>query len=132
MTPLETALYFVACINAHDLTGIAACMSPDHRFTDSVGSVAEGRDAMRDGWRRYFQLVPDYHIEVSRSFTENAEVVLLGLARGTYSRDGTLHPADAWETPAAWRALVRDGLVAEWQVYADNEPIRRRMARAPA
>jgi len=33
-------------------------------------------------------------------------------------------------TPAALRALMRGTLVAEWQVYADNEPIRRCMQRA--
>jgi hypothetical protein len=32
-----------------------------------------------------------------------------------------------WETPAAWRAVVVDGLVAEWRVYTDNEPMRERM-----
>jgi hypothetical protein len=29
-----------------------------------------------------------------------------------------------WKVPAAWRAVVRDGLIAEWQVYVDNEPLR--------
>ena len=33
-------------------------------------------------------------------------------------------------TPAALRALVRDGRIAEWQVYADNEPIREQMRAA--
>jgi hypothetical protein len=28
------------------------------------------------------------------------------------------------------RALVRDGQIAEWQVYADNEPIREQMRAA--
>jgi hypothetical protein len=42
-----------------------------------------------------------------------------------------MKPADGWQTPAAWHAVVRDGLIAEWQVYADNKPIRQRM-RQPA
>jgi hypothetical protein len=28
------------------------------------------------------------------------------------------------------RAIIRDGQVAEWQVYADNEPIREQMRAA--
>jgi hypothetical protein len=57
---------------------------------------------------------------------------MLGVARGTYSPDGQLRAENRWETPAAWRALVEygpaeDGLVAEWRVYADNEPMRRLM-----
>jgi ketosteroid isomerase-like protein len=132
MTPTETVRAFVASINAHDVAGLAARVTPDHRFVDSLGTVLTGRDAVRDGWRQYFQIVPDYRIDVIRSFVDNDDVVLLGLAGGTYSRNGQLNPADKWETPAAWRALVRGRLVAEWQVYADNEPIRKRMARPSA
>ncbi len=132
MTPEETVRQFVARINAHDATGLAALMTPDHRFVDSLGSVVTGRETMRAIWQEYFHIVPDYCIEVTRSLSENGEVVLLGLAHGTYSPEGHLDPIDAWETPAAWHALVRDGLVAEWQVYADNEPMRLRMGRTSA
>jgi hypothetical protein len=34
-----------------------------------------------------------------------------------------------WNTPAAFRVFIEDGLVAEWRVYADNEPIRERMRK---
>ena len=39
-----------------------------------------------------------------------------------------------WKTPAALRAVIRNGKIALWQVYADNEPIRAvmRTAAAPA
>jgi limonene-1,2-epoxide hydrolase len=107
-------------------------MTPDHRFVDSLGTAVEGRERMVEGWRQYFQMVPDYHIDIARSFADGAEVALLGAARGTYSRGGQLSSTGAWQTPAAWRAIVRDGRIAEWQVYADNEPIRQRMGRASA
>jgi len=54
-------------------------------------------------------------------------VVMLGVAQGTYTTDGTLRAENRWKTPAALRALIEDGKVAEWRVYADNEPIRRLM-----
>ena len=72
-------------------------------------------------------------------------VVMLGKAKGTYCPDCESlprspnardlgHPKleieNRWETPAAWRAVVEGGLVAEWRVYADNEPIREKMRRA--
>lgn len=131
MTPAETVQHFVDHINARDVEGLSVLLTPDHRFIDSLGSVVVGRETMREGWRQYFLMVPDYHIEITRSFTDGAEVALLGFAGGTYSRDGKTNSADAWLTPAAWHAVVRDGLIAEWQVYADNEPIRERM-RKPA
>jgi hypothetical protein len=34
-----------------------------------------------------------------------------------------------WKTPAAWRAVVKDGRISIWQVYADNEPIRAIMRK---
>ena len=80
-------------------------------------------------WRQYFRMVPDYRVEVVRAFVDGPDVMLVGAARGTYTVDGQLDPSNLWSTPAAWRARIHNGLVAEWQVYADNEPIRRCMAR---
>jgi hypothetical protein len=60
-------------------------------------------------------------------FSDGADVVVIGQAQGTWSADGSLHARNAWVTPAAFRAQVRNALIAQWQVYADNEPIRRCM-----
>ena len=146
----SVARAFVEAINRGDVDGLAELMTPAHRFVDSLGAVTEGRDAMRAGWADYFRMVPDYSIEVRESYCDenpgNADpsappsllagfpqgdgafvVVLLGVARGTYASDGELKQENRWETPAAFRALIADGKVAEWRVYADNEPIRRLM-----
>jgi ketosteroid isomerase-like protein len=131
-TATQTVQRFVAHINSHDVDAIAALLTSDHRFVDSLGVVARGREALRGGWRQYFLMVPDYRIDVERVMADGPHVVLLGLARGTYTSDGTLSPRNAWSTPGAWRALIREALVAEWQVYADNDPIRRCMASASA
>jgi ketosteroid isomerase-like protein len=125
VTAVDVVLQFVDRINARDIDGIVALMTDDHRFTDSLGAQTVGCEKMRHGWEEYFRMVPDYRIEVRETLSDGPVVVLLGLARGTWTRDGTLDPENAWQTPAAWRAVVRDERVAEWQVYADNEPIRR-------
>ena len=44
--------------------------------------------------------------------------------------DGAPKVENRWKTPVALRAAVEDGLIAEWQVYADNEPIREKMRLA--
>ena len=129
LSSLEVARLFVERINSHDLDGLAELMTADHRFIDSLGTEFSGREAMKEGWRHYFRMAPDYQIEVTESLCKGELVVLLGLARGTYTSDGTLEPENAWRTPAAWRARINEGHVAEWQVYADNEPIRKCMAR---
>lgn len=124
-TAIELVLCFVERINAKDIAGAVALMSEDHRFIDSLGAQVVGRQEMRHAWEQYFRMVPDYRMEVHDTAAAGELVVLLGAARGTYTRDGTLRAENAWETPAAWRALVRGARVAEWQVYADNEPLRR-------
>ena len=119
-------------INSHDVDAIVALLTSDHRFVDSLGNVTQGREALRAGWRHYFRMVPDYQIEVEHTLADGPHVVLLGVARGTYAPEGLLQAQNAWSTPIALRALIDEGLIAEWQVYADNEPMRKRMAGATA
>ena len=104
-------------------------MTEDHVFIDSLGTRVTGRQQMQKAWQGYFSMVPDYSITVDETFSEGPVVVMLGAAQGTYSSWGTLRPENRWQTPAAWRAVVRGPLIAEWRVYADNEPIRQIMAR---
>jgi ketosteroid isomerase-like protein len=130
MTPQDTAEKFVRAINAHDLERLAYLMTSDHRFIDSMGDVVEGRDTMVEGWKAYFVMVPDYKLEISRCFVASkraTEVMLSGKASGSYHFKGVKRPDSSWSTPAALRAVVRDGQIAEWQVYADNERIRQQM-----
>jgi hypothetical protein len=78
-------------------------------------------------------MFPDYAIEVTSQFGRGDSVALFGKARGTFAVNGKLSRENFWEIPAAWRARVENGRVAEWQVYCDNEPVRRIMAaNAPA
>jgi ketosteroid isomerase-like protein len=119
---------FVRAINRQDAEQVAALMSPAHRFVDSLGKVIEGREKMREGWAAYFRMVPDYSVAIEEVYPSDPVVIMIGVAQGTYSRNGKLHPENRWQTPVAIRALVEDGLVAEWRVFADNEPIRKIMA----
>lgn len=120
---------FIRAINRQDVDALAALMAPEHRFVDSLGNVVEGREKMCAGWAAYFRMVPDYSIAVNEAFRNGLVVVMLGVAEGTYAPDGQLKPENRWKTPVALRAQVGDGLVTEWRVYADNEPIRERMRK---
>jgi hypothetical protein len=83
-----------------------------------------GRESMRKGWRGYFSMCPDYWVSHGDIFANGNVVATFGSAGGTIS--GT-----KWETPAAWRAVVENGLVKEWRVYADNKPVYDILARSP-
>ena len=126
-----TVEQFIACINRQDVDGLFRLMTPDHLFVDSLGIEVRGREPMREGWRAYFAMVPDYHIAVSEHLQSGDVVALFGRAIGTYAPSGRLRTQNRWETPAAWKAVVRDGLIAQWRVYADNEPMRQLMCTAP-
>jgi ketosteroid isomerase-like protein len=127
-SPEIIARAFVNAINAHDVNELAKLMSEKHRFIDSLRTVVQGRKQMRDGWTGYFRMVPDYTVLVEETFSDGPTVVMLGLARGTYSKHGRVSVENSWQTPAAWRAHVENDKVTEWRVYADNEPIRRLMS----
>jgi ketosteroid isomerase-like protein len=126
--PTAIAHAFVNAINRRSPEEIAGLMTGDHVFIDSLGTRIAGREQMKKGWEGYFGMVPDYAITVDETFADGPVVVMLGSAQGTYSSGGPLRPENRWQTPAAWRVVVRGSQVAEWRVYVDNEPIRRIMA----
>ena len=139
---------FVRAINRHDVAGLADMMTSEHRFIDSLGNVVVGQHEARRGWAGYFGMVPDYAITILESYGAGSVVIMLGTAKGTFVPPPTppsyfpaaqpkaaqepgaqLNPENAWKTPLALRVLVENGRVAEWRVYADNEPIREIMRK---
>jgi ketosteroid isomerase-like protein len=121
---------FVKAINAHDTDGLTKLMSSDHVFVDSLGSRAPA-SAKRSGWQGYFTMVPDYWIKVDQIVSKGKAIFLCGSAAGTFvPKGGMMKPENKWETPAVLRALLKEGKIAEWRVYCDNEPIREKMRAA--
>ena len=129
-SPESVAQAFVRAINRQDVEALAGLMAPEHRFQDSLGNVVEGREKMRAGWAAYFRMVPDYSIAVDETFSDGPVVVMLGVAEGTYAPSAEQKPENRWKTALALRAQVEDGLVAEWRVYADNEPMLELMRKS--
>ena len=113
---------FVTAINSHDVKALTALMTTDHVFVDSVGNRTRNATSMEVGWRGYFAMCPDFWIQTDRVLAEGGEVLAAGEAGGTI--DGV-----SWRTPAAWKAVIRDGKVAEWRVFADNKPVYEILAR---
>lgn len=124
---IAVATAFVRAISRQDADTLAELMAVDHRFIDSLGNVVEGREKMHAGWLGYFRMVPDYALAIEETYAEGPVVLLLGVAQGTYTADGTLKPENRWQAPVAIRAFVEEGKLAEWRIYADNEPIRKLM-----
>ena len=125
--PIEIATAFIACINAADVPGLCELMTEDHVFQDALGKRFVGRETLRQGWTQYFSLVRNYKVYAQDYFLRDMHVAILGTASGTYQPGGGKDTDGFWEVPAAWSILVRGTLVAEWRVYADNQPLRKLM-----
>ena len=121
MDPKEIAIVktFIEATNLGDVSQIANLMTEDHTFVDSGGKVVSGRDNMTKGWIGYFRMFPDYKIEVQNILHEGNLVAVFGSACGTYNGKRGLVPENRIEMPAAWKAMVENGKIKLWQVYAD-------------
>jgi hypothetical protein len=71
------------------------------------------------GWHAYFGMFPDYTILVESILGDRGLVAVFGSAAGTYKGKRGCVPENRIEMPAAWRAVVENGKVKVWQVYAD-------------
>jgi ketosteroid isomerase-like protein len=125
--PLEVAMDFINRINSGNVDAICDLMTDGHIFQDALGQRFIGREKMRQGWRAYFQTVAQYQIRADEFFQTGERLAIFGSASGIYASHAAASPDNFWEVPAAWRAVIHDGCVAEWRVYADNQPLRKLM-----
>ncbi len=125
---IAVVLAFLEAINARDVEKLCALMTDDHVFVDALGNKVQGRDSMRKAWIGYFRWFPDYRVSHEEIFSDGGEIVAaFGTAQGTYAPKGNVVKENHWNAPAAWRGVVRDGLIKEWRVYADNQSARKIM-----
>jgi ketosteroid isomerase-like protein len=127
--PIDVVLKFEQLINSRSAEAVCSLVTSDSALIDSMGNRIEGASKLRTAWAAYFRMVPDYTISHSEILANGETVAVFGSAQGSFTKDGNLRKEDFWKTPAAWHAVVKDGRVARWQVFADNEPIRAIMRK---
>jgi len=110
-TDFEVVLAFNDAINARDLDALTTLMTENHRFVDSEGATVDGKDACTNAWRGFFAAFSDYR-NVFDTLVDTAPGVIVITGRSECS-------VAALDGPARWRAEVRDGKVALWQVFAE-------------
>lgn len=125
---VDVTLQFVEAICSHDVERIVSLVTDDHVLIDSGGQDLQGKRIIGVAWAAYFLAFPDYRILVSEIIDQGDVVALFGTASATFSVEGRLRPENAWAIPACWKAAIEGGKVAQWQVYADNEPVRQILA----
>jgi ketosteroid isomerase-like protein len=116
MAPESIFTQFVTAINCHDVQALTTLMTPGHIFIDSLGNRMEGAVPMEGAWREYFAICSNFWIRTDTVVSKENVVLAVGEAGGSIQ-------GVAWRTPTAWKAVILDGKVAEWRVFADNKPV---------
>ena len=111
---------FVDAINEHNVDKICTLMTDNHKFIDSQGNEVVGKEKMRAGWIGYFRWFPDYKIEITDMFLKGDTVAALGFASATF-QGLTDRKGNYWHLPASWKAVIKNGKIYLWQVYADSK-----------
>jgi len=130
MSPVETVMRFLELINQRNPDKLAEMLTEDHVFTDSLGQAIRGREKMRAAWRGYYTFCPEYWVSLAEVLQNGNSVAVFGSAGGTIAATDQLPPENKWRIPTAWFAVVQDGLLKEWRVYADHKPVYDIMAES--
>ncbi|MGA7161107.1 MAG: nuclear transport factor 2 family protein [Bacteroidota bacterium] len=109
---------FANAINEHNVDKMCMLMTDNHKFIDSQGNEAVGKEKMRGGWIEYLQLFPDYKIEITEIFLGGDTAAAFGFASGTFQGDSA-KKENYWHLPASWKAVIKNGKIDLWQVYVD-------------
>ncbi len=119
MTDKEIVNRFIKAINEHNVDKIYDLMSEDHIFIDGYGDRYVGKTGMKEGWQKYYEMFPDYLVEITDVTENNSVIGLFGFASATYKNIKDKLNSNYWRTPAAWKAIVEDNKIQYWQVFCD-------------
>jgi len=110
---------FVKAINDHDVDEIINLMSEDHIFIDAKDNKSVGKKGMKEEWEGYYELFPDYQIEISDIIENVSTIGLFGYVSATYKNLTNKLNSNFWRIPASWKAIVKNNKIKHWQVYCD-------------
>ena len=118
------AAQFVAAVNAHDADALSGLVTEDFTNIDSWREGIVGRDKAVTGARILFAADPGFALEVESTSFSDPFVLMRGWVNSA-------NP-DVGRRRAVWRARCEDGLIAEWQAWAQGSPPRFNRTFNPA
>jgi len=119
----QVVLDFVDAINRADVDKMYELMTDDPIFVDSRDTVTSGKENLKQAWIGYFDLFPDYKIEITEMLEKESILGMYGYASGTYKNLKDENNTHHWRIPAAWTVIIKNNRVKKWQVYADNSVV---------
>jgi ketosteroid isomerase-like protein len=111
-SPTEIVRAFIAHVNDGDLRGIASSLPDTIMFIDAPGRVHRGDKNFMAGYLSEF---PDYRIHARTILQSGDSVAVIGGTTGSH-----VPPSIEANETLVWTAEVREGLIVEWRIYADE------------
>lgn len=118
------AARFIAAVNAHDADAIGTLVTQDFVNIDSWREGIVGRDVAVAGARMLFAADPGLRLDVETMEFSDPYVLMRGWVESANAQVGRRR--------AVWRARCEDGLIAEWQAWAEGSPPRLNRTYNPA
>lgn len=103
----------MAALNAHDADALEALLTEDFTYIDSWREGVTGRDRVMAALRSLLTIDEDFGIEVARMDWRDPHVLMSGRVNSRQFGPNRR---------AVWQVRVRDGLVAEYQAWAEGGP----------
>jgi len=113
------AIRFVKAINDHNVDEIHNLASEDYTFVDAYGDKYVGKKDLKEGWKSYYELFPDYKIEITDILENDSSLGLFGFVSATYKNIKDESNSNFWRVPAAWKAVIENNKMKYWQVFCD-------------
>lgn len=108
------AARFVAAVNAQDIDALSGLMTDDFTNIDSWREGVVGRETAIAGAKAMFAMDPGLRMDVESTSFSDPYVLLRGWVNSGNPAVGRRR--------AVWRARCEDGLIAEWQSWAEGSP----------
>lgn len=113
---------FVAALNAHDVDSVEPLLTEDFVYIDSWREGVRGRDVVMEALRRLLRADPEFELNVERMDWRKPHMLMSGCVNSGQWGKGRR---------AVWRLTLRDGLICEYQSWAEGGPPPMSRALAP-
>lgn len=104
---------FVSAVNARDIDTVASLMAPNFTYIDSWREGVSGREQVLAAFGTLLASDPDFSIEVDRFDWRSPHVLMSGRVNSRNFGMGR---------KAVWQVTVRDGMVTQYQAWAEGGP----------
>lgn len=124
-TPIEKhyATHFIEMLNQHQADSLSVMLHQDAEFIDTQNRHLTGNQRIAQGWKKYWEIFPDYHLEVENIWIESDSIAIFAMAKATYKNKKSESNENQWEIPMALQLHLINGKIKYWKMYGDTKII---------